>query len=177
MERAVSQVLFHDWCTISLRPFPGPQMYATRHDILHHQSLHSAIDTSVRFGWSRLKKYSPRKEGGSAHKFEIDDHFQSSLCVGIVALRCKFYVVTRGLISKTMIQSVLIVSMTGTNLPSPIATHASGGIRLADCQRILLQDTRPMEEIYINSRQYVQMRSTLKNIFEQHMFQSVTPIL
>src|SRR5258706_10412008 len=147
MERAVSQVLCHDWCTISLRPWEGLQMYATRHDILHHQSLHSAIGTSVRFGRSRLKKYSPRKEGGSAHKFKIDDHFQSSLCVGIVALliRCKFYVVTRVLVSKTMIQSVLIVSMSGTNLPSPVAMHASGGIRLADCQRILLQDS-PIEE-------------------------------
>ncbi len=36
-------------------------------------------------------------------KFEIDDHFQSSLCVGIVALRCKFYVVTRVLISTTIL--------------------------------------------------------------------------
>src|SRR5258706_14524588 len=51
------------------------------------------------------------------------------------------------LISKTMIQSVLVVLMTGTNLPSPIATHAPSGFGLAGCQLILLQDTRPMEEI------------------------------
>jgi len=47
-----------------------------------------------------------RKKGGSAQKFKIDDHFQSSLCVvcGKVASERKFRVKIRMLVLKTRIQ-------------------------------------------------------------------------
>ena len=54
-----------------------------------------------------LERNTPaRKKGGSAHKFKIDDHFQSSLCVvcGKITSGRKFRVEKRALILKTRLQ-------------------------------------------------------------------------
>lgn len=54
-----------------------------------------------------LERNTPaRKKGGSALKFKIDDHFQSSLCVvcGKVTSGCKFRVETKVLILNTRLQ-------------------------------------------------------------------------
>jgi DNA polymerase zeta len=54
-----------------------------------------------------LERNTPaRKKGGSAQKFKIDDHFQSSLCVvcGKVTSGRKFRVGNKKLILKTRLQ-------------------------------------------------------------------------